>query len=137
MPATPRLYSATDFWNTDLPELLGGLAANANGLTQTEAEARLERYGRNLLDTTNRRSSIRQYLAHFKNPLVLILLVASGLSALTGEVEGAWIIWSIVLLSVTLDFFQEHRAEHAANLLKKQVAVRVRSYVMGNLLKYD
>ena len=114
----------TDFWNTDLPELLGGLAANANGLTQTEAEARLERYGRNLLDTTNRRSSIRQYLAHFKNPLVLILLVASGLSALMGEVEGAWIIWSIVLLSVTLDFFQEHRAEHAANLLKKQVAVR-------------
>ena len=114
----------TDFWNTDLPELLGGLAANAHGLTQTEAEARLERYGRNLLDTTNRRSSIRQYLAHFKNPLVLILLVASGLSALMGEVEGAWIIWSIVLLSVTLDFFQEHRAEHAANLLKKQVAVR-------------
>ena len=114
----------TDFWNTDLPELLGGLAANAHGLTQTEAEARLERYGRNLLDTTNRLSSIRQYLAHFKNPLVLILLVASGLSALMGEVEGAWIIWSIVLLSVTLDFFQEHRAEHAANLLKKQVAVR-------------
>lgn len=113
-----------DFWNTPLPEQLGQLKTSVAGLSETEAESRLDRYGRNLLNTTPRRSALRQYLAHFKNPLVLILLVASGLSAFMGELEGAWIIWVIVLLSVTLDFIQEHRAENAANLLKKQVAVR-------------
>lgn len=114
----------TKFWNAPLPELLGELEANANGLSFTEAEARLERFGRNLLNTSPRLSGLRQYLNHFKSPLVLILLVASALSAFMGELEGAWIIWTIVLLSVTLDFIQEHRAQHAANLLKKQVAVR-------------
>ena len=113
------------FWNTPLPETLGALDTRTSGLSAQEAETRLTRYGRNLLDTTPRRSVFRQYLAHFKNPLVLILLVASALSAFMGELEGAWIIWVIVLLSVTLDFIQEHRAENAANLLKKQVAVRV------------
>ena len=104
--------------------LMGELGASARGLTNDDAESRLERFGRNLLKTSPRRSALRQYLTHFKNPLVLILLVASTLSAFMGEVEGAWIIWAIVLLSVTLDFIQEHRAERAANLLKKQVAVR-------------
>jgi len=112
------------FWNTPLSDLLGELETSASGLTVNEAEARLERYGHNLLNTTPRRSALRQYLTHFKNPLVLILLVASTLSAFMGEFEGAWIIWVIVLLSVTLDFIQEHRAERAANLLKKRVAVR-------------
>lgn len=112
------------FWNTSLPELLGELETNVNGLSDSTAEAQLERYGRNLLNTHPRRSALRQYLAHFKNPLVLILLVASALSAFMGEVEGAWIIWAIVLLSVTLDFIQEHRAQNAANLLRKRVAVR-------------
>ena len=115
---------SSDFWNQPLAELLGELGTSANGLTSAEAESRLERYGRNLLNTSPRHSALRQYLAHFKNPLVLILLVASALSAFMGELEGAWIIWAIVLLSVTLDFIQEHRAENAANLLKKQVAVR-------------
>lgn len=112
------------FWNTPLPELLEALGSRVSGLSAQEAKTRLTRFGRNLLDTTPRRSVLLQYLSHFKNPLVLILLVASALSALMGEVEGAWIIWGIVLLSVTLDFIQEHRAQHAANLLKKQVAVR-------------
>ncbi|MEN9879511.1 MAG: magnesium-translocating P-type ATPase [Pseudomonadota bacterium] len=123
------------FWNTPLPELLEALDSRASGLSAQEAKRRLTRYGRNLFGTTPRRSVLMQYLAHFKNPLVLILLVASGLSALMGEVEGAWIIWAIVLLSVTLDFIQEHRAQHAANLLKKQVAVRATVLRDGQLVE--
>ena len=112
------------FWTQPLPELLANLGATADGLTDAEAANRLSRYGLNELKASPRRTLIRQYLSHFKNPLVLILLVASGLSALMGEVEGAWIIWAIILMSVSLDFAQEFRAQNAANLLKKQVAVR-------------
>lgn len=113
-----------NFWTQPLPELLAALGSNASGLSDDQASAQLERYGHNELNATPRRTLIRQYLSHFKNPLVLILLAASTLSALMGEVEGAWIIWAIVLMSVTLDFIQEFRAQNAANLLKKQVAVR-------------
>lgn len=106
-----------------MPELLASLGTSASGLSNLEATEQLSRYGHNELNATPRRTLIRQYLSHFKNPLVLILLAASGLSALMGEVEGAWIIWAIVLMSVTLDFIQEFRAQNTANLLKKQVAV--------------
>jgi len=67
-----------------------------------------------------------QYLAHFKNPLVLILLLASALSALLGELTNFFIIAVIVLASVTLDFFQEYRAHHAAEKLRQSIAVRTR-----------
>jgi len=113
-----------NFWTQPLPELLAALGSSPSGLSDDQASSQLERYGHNELNATPRRTLIRQYLSHFKNPLVLILLAASTLSALMGEVEGAWIIWAIVLMSVTLDFIQEFRAQNAANLLKKQVAVR-------------
>jgi len=70
------------------------------------------------------KSLFRQYIARFRNPLVLILLVASAVSALTGEVTNFVIIGSIILLSVTLDFVQEYRAGAAADKLRQSVSVR-------------
>jgi len=67
---------------------------------------------------------IRQFLARFKNPLVVVLLLASSVSALTGEVTNFAIISGIVLLSVTLDFVQEFRANAAADKLRQSVSVR-------------
>ena len=64
-------------------------------------------------------------LAKFRNPLVLILLVASAVLALTGDVTSFIIISVIVLISVTLDFVQEHRAGQAVETLRQSVAVRV------------
>ena len=64
-----------------------------------------------------------QFLTHFRNPLVLILLAASAISALTGDVTGALIIGLIVVMSVTLDFVQSYRAGRAAERLALQVAV--------------
>jgi Mg2+-importing ATPase len=55
-----------------------------------------------------------QLLARFLNPLVLILLAASAVSALTGDTASASIIGVIVALSVLLDFAQEYRASQAA-----------------------
>lgn len=112
------------FWNLPTTELLAGLAAGPDGLSQAEAGRRAERFGANTLKTHGESPLLLQYLKHFKNPLVMILLAASGLSALTGEIAGAAIIWAIVLLSVTLDFVQEFRAGRAAEALKQTVAVR-------------
>ncbi|MRG97472.1 magnesium-translocating P-type ATPase [Polyangium spumosum] len=73
-------------------------------------------------------AAILELLAKFKNPLVLLLLAASVVSAVTGELESSAIIMVVVLLSVVLDFVQEHRAGRAAEALRK--ATRIRATVV-------
>ena len=93
-------------------------------MSGAEAKARLSRFGPNLFREQQSKSLLRHYLSRFKNPLVLILLVASAVSAFTGEVTNFFIISFIVLLSVTLDFVQEYRANAAAERLRLSVSVR-------------
>jgi P-type Mg2+ transporter len=99
-------------------------ATEATGLSSAEAKARLARFGPNLFRERREKSLLLQFLTRFKNPLVIILLVASAVSAFTGEVTNFLIISGIVLLSVTLDFVQEYRANAAAEKLRQSVSVR-------------
>jgi Mg2+-importing ATPase len=94
-----------------------------NGLTSAEAAERQKQFGPNRLRPALQRALVLQFLAQFRNPLVLILLVASGISALTGDVTGALIIGLIVVMSGALDFVQSYRAGRAAERLALQVAV--------------
>ena len=93
------------------------------GLTSAEAARRLSQYGLNALKQPLQRAVVLQFLTHFRNPLVLVLLAASAISALTGDAAGALIIGLIVVMSVTLDFVQAYRAGRAADQLALQVAV--------------
>jgi len=96
---------------------------HTTGLSSAEAATRLAQYGPNQIRPARRRAILLQFLMHFRNPLILVLLAASGITALTGDATGAFIIGLIVLLSVTLDFVQEYRAGRAAEQLAAQVAV--------------
>ena len=115
------------WWLEPLPAGTAELAAMNDGLTGAAAAARLARFGPNLFRGKQDKSLLRQFLSRFKNPLVLILLVASAVSASTGEVTNFLIISGIVLLSVTLDFVQEVRANAAADKLRQSVSVRARA----------
>ncbi|MBI3606568.1 MAG: magnesium-translocating P-type ATPase [Nitrospirae bacterium] len=112
------------FWNTPLPELCAGLEAALDGLSAAEAAARLDARGPNVLRPRREQALVLEFLSRFRNPLVIILLAASGVSALTGEVASFLIIAAMVLMSVTLDFVQEYRAGRAADRLRHSVAVR-------------
>jgi len=95
-----------------------------SGLSSAEAKSRLAKFGQNLFSEGVSKSLLQQYLIRFKNPLILILLVASAVSAFTGEVTNFFIISFMVLLSVTLDFVQEYRAHLAAEKLRLSVSLR-------------
>ncbi len=112
------------FWNTPSGALLSQLESGPEGLKRLEARHRAARFGPNTLRVQRERALILQFLGHFRNPLIMTLLAASAVSALTGEITGFLIIWAIVLLSVTLDFAQEYRAGRAAERLQQSVAVR-------------
>ena len=94
------------------------------GLSHQEAAERLTQFGPNTFRNHHRHSLLRQFLSRFQNPLVIVLLIASSVSALTGEVANFVIISCIVLMSVSLDFVQEYRANAAAEKLKQSVSVR-------------
>jgi Mg2+-importing ATPase len=98
--------------------------AIAAGLGSVEAAARLRDVGPNLIDTRPSRAVVLQFLARFRNPLILLLLAAGGISAATGDRASFVIIAVMVLLSVTLDFVQEYRAERSAERLRESVAMR-------------
>ena len=100
------------------------------GLSSAEAAARLVQYGPNQLKP-RRQAVLWQFLARFRNPLVVVLLVACVISAVIGEATSAAVIAIIVLMSVILDFVQERRAGQAAEKLAHQVALRVRVWRDG------
>jgi Mg2+-importing ATPase len=94
----------------------------AGGLTTSEAERRFEEFGPNEPVVARRSGPFVQFLRFCTNPLVLILLAASAISALLGQVIEAAIIAAIVVLSVILNFFQAFRSERAILELRNQVA---------------
>jgi Mg2+-importing ATPase len=112
------------WWLEPLPAGTADLATVATGLSGAEAKARLARFGPNLFREKQDKSLLLQFLTRFKNPLVVILLIASAVSAFTGEVANFLIITCMILLSVTLDFVQEYRANAAAEKLRQSVSVR-------------
>ena len=100
-------------------ELLIRLETSATGLTATEAASRLEIYGPNEIAKREQVSIIIEFLSHFKSPMSIILIICAIVSGAIKELTDAIIILSIVLVSVILDFTQEHRAEKAAEACGK------------------
>ncbi|MGA8052424.1 MAG: magnesium-translocating P-type ATPase, partial [Burkholderiales bacterium] len=88
--------------------------------------SRLAQFGPNLFQDHKEQPLWVQFLSRFRNPLVVLLLVAGAISAFTGEMTNFVIITVMVLFSVTLDFVQEHRAGKAAESLRHSVSVRAR-----------
>ena len=102
-------------------EVLSELQTISTGLTNDEANTRLGIYGFNEIIKEKRRGILVEFLDHFKNPLVIILLIASFISIFLQEVVNALIIFFIVIMSVVLDFLQTHKAERAAEQLKEKI----------------
>ena len=103
-------------------EVLKILETKPQGLDEDEAKRRLALYGPNELRREKGRSRLSIFLNQFKNVLILILLIASGLSIMIGEVFDAALIIAIVIASAVLGAFQEYRAERALEALRKLAA---------------
>jgi P-type Mg2+ transporter len=92
------------------------------GLTSLEAQLRLAKFGPNEPATRKRTAGVLQILLLFANPLAIILLAASAISAALGQVINASIIALMVLLSVALNFIQTYRSQRAVDRIRKEVA---------------
>ena len=107
-------------------EVISSLGSDVQiGLSSKEVKRRLALYGHNELTRRKRQPLILDFLSHFANPLIFILLIAGAISGFLGEIVNTIIIYAMVLISVVLDFVQKYRAERAAESLKKRVATMV------------
>jgi len=106
----------------DISTLLQELASRLEGLSQAEADARLKQVGPNEIAREKRQSLLRRLLNNVKNPLVILLVALGVLSYLTGDLRATAVIFVMVLLGVVLRFFQELRADNAAEKLKAMVS---------------
>jgi P-type Ca2+ transporter type 2C len=91
------------------------------GLSLEEAQRRLGEYGYNELGEEAKTSPFILFLNQFKNTLIIILIAATVLSALIGDLLDAGIILAIVVFCAVLGFVQEYRAERALGALKKML----------------
>ena len=108
---------------TDIDAIVKQLETDPlRGLNPAEAQERLARHGANELAKGHRASPAQLFFGQFKNTLIVILLVATVLSALLGEIVDAAIISLIVVFCAILGFVQEYRAERALDALKRMLA---------------
>jgi Mg2+-importing ATPase len=112
------------YWNEAPGRLLEILLSTADGLTAADARQRLIQFGPNVFKARKKATPLKLFLGQFRSPIVLILLFATGVSAVTQEWVDAVIILAIVLGSALLSFFQEYHANTAAEKLRAQVRVR-------------
>jgi len=130
--------AAAAWWR--LAETQTALQSSPGGLTHAQARQRLKVHGPNLIKTPIGRRLLFEVLDRLRNPLVLLLLIAGGISAVMGETTSAGIIATIVILSVMFDYAQEHRAEMAAESLRNSVALKttvLREGVRGEIAVAD
>lgn len=111
------------YWNKSAKDAARYLNSSLEGISEEEARARLIKYGKNSLSAKRKDSPLRTFLGQLKNPVILILLVATFISAMTGELIDASIIFGIILISSLLSFIQEYSAGNAVEKLVAQVQV--------------
>ena len=109
-------------------EVLQDLGVTAEGLSTAEAEKRQAQYGPNKLKEAPKPTLLQRFLAQLKDPMLIILMIAAGVSALTGMLSGEneWaeviIIVAVVLLNAILGVIQESKAEAAIEALQTMTA---------------
>ena len=112
------------YYDEDVDKVLDALQTSEEGLSATEAQARLNRYGLNKLKETNKKSKLAKFLDQFKDMMIIVLLIAAVFSGISSYLNGepytdTIVIIVVVLLNAIMGFAQELKADSAVESLKK------------------
>ena len=130
MSATPTKKDEVARYRQSADDVVASLRTDAQrGLNATEVRTRLEKFGRNELTAEKPVPAWRKFLAQFKDVLVILLLIATAISAALWLVERetavpyeAIAIFAVVLLNSIMGYIQQSRAESAVAALRKMAA---------------
>lgn len=110
-----------DFYRQKAKDILEELGSSKKGLSQSEAEKRLERDGKNVLEAKADKSLVQIFLEQFKDILVILLLIAAVMSFAIGSYRDGTIMVIIAVINSVIGFRQEFKAEKIMDSLNKLV----------------
>ena len=89
------------------------------GLSRQQVAARLEKYGKNKIEGTKKKSLVAMFFAQMQDALIYVLLAATVITFIIGEYTDSVIILSVVLINAIIGVVQEYKAEQAIEALQK------------------
>ncbi len=110
-----------DWHGLTAEQALAVLEADAIGLSEAEADGRLEQFGANQLPKARMLGPVHVFLRQFRSPLIYLLLFAGILSLVIGDRWDATFIFGVLLLNATIGAFQELKADASARALRSLV----------------
>lgn len=114
-----------DFHTLTETETLKHLGVTANGLSEAEANERRKTFGKNVLPENHSYTVLKLLLTQFTNTMVLLMIIAAGLSLAFGHVFDAILIASLLVINAVMGFAQEFRAEQSVAALKQLLVTKV------------
>lgn len=112
-------------WSDTLDEVNSSLKTNlSSGLTEEEAKTRLSSFGENIFESNKRNGPFSLFLKQFTSPLIIILAIATVITAFLGEWLDMTIIAFAIIVNAILGFIQEYKAEKAIDSLRSYVTER-------------
>ena len=133
-PGDPVLLSASQpIWALPLDQVYPGLRTTPEGLSQLDAEQRLERYGANRLPPLKRRPLVLRFLDQMIHFMALLLWIAGVLAFVAGTPQLGWAIWAVVLINGIFSFWQEFQAERSLAALTRSLPRQVQVWRDGRL----
>lgn len=91
----------------------------SSGLSKQQVAARLEKYGKNKIEGTKKKSLVTMFFAQMQDALIYVLLAATVITFIIGEYTDSIIILSVVLINAIIGVVQEYKAEQAIEALQK------------------
>jgi P-type Ca2+ transporter type 2C len=124
------------FHDQSLEKAMASLGTSAeSGLSDAEASRRLREHGPNKLLETKRDGPLTIILNQFKNVMVLVLLVAAVISALTHDVTDAFVILIISVVNAVIGFIQEYKADRAMAALAQMAQPQAKVFREGKVME--
>jgi Ca2+-transporting ATPase len=100
-------------------DVMKEFSSNINGISEAEANLRLEQYGKNIIDDSSEINLLKIFLQQFNSILVYVLIASCIISVAIAHYIDAGIIFAIVFIDGIIGFIQQYKAEKAINELKK------------------
>ena len=120
MSEKPTVPNASPWYQLPVAEVMEALAANEKGLTSSEAQARLKKYGYNEIKF-KKQSALIRFLLQFRSALIYVLLAAALITALLDMWIDTSVILAVVLANALIGFIQEGKAEASMEALTKMM----------------
>ncbi|MBD1401690.1 cation-transporting P-type ATPase [Pelovirga terrestris] len=118
------LYQTDNPHHIDPDQIIKQLDSPTKGLSQSEAQRRLEKVGYNRLPAAEKEGILKRFFKHFHNLLIYVLLAAALLTALLGHWIDTGVILAVVIINAAIGFIQEGKAEEALEGIRKMLSLQ-------------